>query len=221
MLAAVWPAAQKGEEIMGRKIMAAALIMVLAITLFSCKKDKAPDPQEIADLVVAACDEISLDIVPAAHDAVQEYFDAKEKAEEKKREKERKKREAEEEDDEDPVNADSTKETGQNATVDEMTKRYIGRWEQQGIIQSDGNLDTSNGSHCTYVFNSDYTYTARGKDASGKKIKEDGTWTLNSNKQIVAGKYTMGIDESGYLLKDTGERDGKGRKMKYAFSKVS
>ena len=54
---------------------------------------------------------------------------------------------------------------------------------------------------------------------NGKKIKEEGTWKLNANKQIVAGDYTMGIDDSGYLLKDTGERDGKGRKMKYAFAK--
>ena len=92
---------------------------------------------------------------------------------------------------------------------------------EYGLIQSDGNLDTSTGSHCTYVFSSDHTYTARGVDVNGNKIKENGTWELNSDKQIVAGKYTMGIDESGYLLKDTGERDGKGRKMKYAFSKVN
>ena len=58
-----------------------------------------------------------------------------------------------------------------------------------------------------------------GVDVNGKKIKEEGTWKLNANKQIVAGDYTMGIDDSGYLLKDTGERDGKGRKMKYAFAK--
>ena len=206
---------------MGRKIIAAALILALAMTVFSCKKDKGPTDEEIADLIIAACDEISLDVVPAAQNAVQEYFDAKEEAEEKKREKERAEKEAEEEDEDDPMNADSTKETGQNATAEQMKKRYVGRWEQQGIIQGDGNLDASDGSHCTYVFNSDNTYTARGKDASGKKIKEDGTWSLNASKQIVAGKYTMGIDESGYLLKDTGERDGKGRKMKYAFSKVS
>lgn len=211
----------RGEEKMTKRIIAAALIGVLALTMFSCrKKEDKPDPQEVADLVVAACDEIALDVVPAAQDAIDVYIEAKEKDEARKREKEKKKKE-EEENADDPANADSTAETGQNSTVDAMTKRYVGRWEQQGLIQSDGNLDTSTGSHCTYVFSSDHTYTARGVDVNGEKIKENGTWELNSNKQIVAGKYTMGIDESGYLLKDTGERDGKGRKMKYAFSKVN
>ena len=206
---------------MTKRIIAAALIAVLAMTMFSCrKKEDKPAPQEVADMVVAACDEIALDVVPAAQDAINEYIEAKEKDEAKKREKEKKKKE-EEENEDDPANADSTKETGQNSSVDAMTKRYVGRWEQQGLIQSDGNLDTSTGSHCTYVFSSDHTYTARGVDVNGNKIKENGTWELNSDKQIVAGKYTMGIDESGYLLKDTGERDGKGRKMKYAFSKVN
>ena len=202
-----------------RKIIAAALIMTLVMTMSSCrKKDEGPTDQDIADLIIAACDEISLDVVPAAEDAVREYLEAKEKDEEEER---KKKEEEEAEDDDDPMNADSTKATGQNATEEEMIKRYLGRWDQQGIIQSDGNLDTTTSSHCTYIFNADYTYTARGEDVSGNKIKESGEWSLNSDKQIVAGKYTLGIDESGYLLKDTGERDGKGRKMKYAFSKTN
>ena len=51
-------------------------------TVFSCKKDKGPTDEEIADLIIAACDEISLDVVPAAQNAVQEYFDAKEEVSE-------------------------------------------------------------------------------------------------------------------------------------------
>lgn len=211
---------------MGKKFLTAVLVITLAVTLFSCGgKADEPEPQDVADTIIAACDEISLDLVPVAQDAIEEYIKAREKDEEKKREKEKKEKEKEEaeneEDEDDPMNADSTKETGQNSTVDAMTKRYVGKWEQQGIIMSDGNLDTTSGSYCTYVFNADKTYTAKGEDAGGNKINEKGTWKLNANKQIVAGDYTMGIDESGYLLKDTGERDGKGRKMKYAFSKVS
>ena len=75
----------------------AALIAVLAMTMFSCrKKEDKPDPQEVADMVVAACDEIALDVVPAAQDAINEYIEAKEKDEAKKREKEKKKKEEEE-----------------------------------------------------------------------------------------------------------------------------
>ena len=209
---------------MKKVIIALLIILMFLTTVFIVfimvgpfgNKEKEPTTEEIADKVVALSEEVSLDVVPAAQQAIQEYIKAKEEEEEEeRREKE------EEEDDDDPMNADPTKDTGEGSTVEAMEKRYIGRWEMQGIIQGDGNLDTSTGAHCTYVFSADHTYTARGKDFSGKKIKESGTWELNANKQIVAGKYTMGIDGSGYLLKDTGERDGKGRKMKYAFTKVS
>ena len=70
------------------------------------------------------------------------------------------------------------------------------------------------------MINADKTYTAKGVDINGEKINESGKWKLNGNKQLVCGNYTLGIDDSGYLLKDTGERDGKGRKIKYAFSKA-
>lgn len=197
------------------------MLCILAISVFGCgNKAKKADPQDVADSIIALCDELSLEAVPVAEDAVKEYIKDKEDDEEEEREKEKKEEEENEDDIDDPMNADSTEETGQNASAETMTKRYIGRWEMQGLIQSDGNLDTSTSAHCTYVFNADYTYTARGTDVSGNRIQEDGTWKLNSNKQIVAGKYTLGIDESGYLLKDTGERDGKGRKIKYAFQKA-
>lgn len=208
---------------MTKRIIASVLILALSVVLFSCsKKDEGPLPEDVADAIVAGCDEISLELSPAIQEAIKDYIEEKEDKTEKKRKKQKEKeeQEAEEGDAEDPANADATTETGQNATVDDMTKRYIGRWEQQGIIQSDGNLDTSSGSHCTYVINADQTYTAKGVDANGNKIDEKGKWKLNANKQLVCGKYTLGIDDSGYLLKDTGERDGKGRKMKYAFSKV-
>ena len=206
---------------MTKRIIASVLILALSAALFSCaKKDEGPVPEDVADAIVAGCDEISLELSPAIQDAIKDYIEDKEAKAEKKRKKEKEKEEQEQGDADDPANADSTAETGKNETVDDMTKRYIGRWEQQGVIQSDGNLDTSSGSHCTYVINADKTYTAKGVDVSGSKINEKGTWKLNANKQLVCGKYTLGLDESGYLLKDTGERDGKGRKLKYAFSKV-
>ena len=43
---------------------------------------------------------------------------------------------------------------------------------------------------------------------------------MNANNQIEAGDNVFGIDESGYLLMDTGERDGKGMRIRYAFAKA-
>ncbi len=184
-------------------------------------RDQGPEPDDVADSVIALCDYVSLQAMDAGDEGIKAYIKQKEIDDEEERKKEEEERAKEEEGDEDdPVNDDSTKETGKNSTSDAMLQRYTGTWELQGILQGGGDLDTSTGAYCTYVFNPDYSYTAKGEDISGNKIDEKGTWMLNSNKQIVAGKYTMGIDESGYMLKDTGERDGKGRKMKYAFAKT-
>lgn len=203
---------------MEKKMLAILIAAVMALTITACaKKDEGPTIEDVSDSVIAAADELSLEVVPAAEEGIRSYIEAKEEAAQKKRDKKKK----EEEDADDPANADSTAETGKNATKEQMIQTYIGRWEQQGVIQSDGNIDDSTGSRCTYVINADKTYTAKGRDVNGNKIDEKGTWSLNSNKQLVCGDYTLGIDESGYLLKDTGERDGKGRKIKYAFIKVS
>ena len=196
-----------------------AVSIVFGVVLFM-NRDKGPEPEEVSDSVIALCDEVSLKAFDAGQEGMIAYLKQKEIDEEKEREEEEKRKKEEEGDEDDPENYDSTEETGRDATTDAMMQRYIGTWEQQGILQGGGEIDVSSDSYCTYIFNSDFTYTAKGKDVNGKKINEDGTWKLNANKQIVAGGYTMGIDDSGYLLKDTGERDGKGRKMKYAFAKT-
>lgn len=211
------------------KVVKTILIVLLVIVMlagiaagaymFFVMRDKGPEPDDVADSVIALCDEVSLKGLEAGDEGVKAYLKEKEADDEKQREEEEKRKKEEEGDEDDPENYDSTEDTGKNASADEMMQRYIGTWDQQGIIVGSGDLDTSSGSYCTYVFKSDFSYTAKGVDVNGKKIKEEGTWKLNANKQIVAGDYTMGIDDSGYLLKDTGERDGKGRKMKYAFAK--
>ena len=207
---------------MKKRVFAAVLVLMLSAGLFSCaKKEEGPDIDDVADSIIAACDEVSIEITSAVQESIKDFVeDKEEKAEKKRREKQKEKEKEDAEDDDDPANADTTAETGRNASVSDMMQRYIGTWEQQGIIQSDGNLDTSSGSHCKYVINQDKTYTAKGVDINGEKINEKGRWELNANKQLVCGDYTLGIDDSGYLLKDTGERDGKGRKIKYAFSKI-
>ena len=180
------------------KVLKVILVVLLLLLLAAgaafgaymyVNRDQGPEPDDVADSVIALCDEVALKAFDAGNQGL-------------------------------IANYDSTEDTGKNATTEAMIQRYIGTWEQQGILQGGGDLDTTTGSYCTYIFNSDFSYTAKGKDVNGKKINEDGTWKLNANKQIVAGSYTMGIDDSGYLLKDTGERDGKGRKMKYAFAKT-
>ena len=212
------------------KVLKVILIVLLVLAIgagaaFGAYKfmtrDKGPEPDEVADSIIALCDDVSLKTFDAGNQGIIAYLKQKEIDEEEERQKEEEERKKEEEGDEDdPENYDSTADTGKKSSTDAMMQRYIGTWEEQGILQGSGDLDTSTGSTCTYIFNSDFSYTAKGKDINGKKIDEKGTWKLNANKQIVAGSYTMGIDDSGYLLKDTGERDGKGRKMKYAFAKT-
>ena len=212
------------------KVLKVILVVLLLLVLAAgaafgaymyVNRDQGPEPDDVADSVIALCDEVALKAFDAGNQGIIAYLKQKEIDEEEERKKEEEARKKEEEGDEDdPENYDSTEDTGKNATTEAMIQRYIGTWEQQGILQGGGDLDTTTGSYCTYIFNSDFSYTAKGKDVNGKKINEDGTWKLNANKQIVAGSYTMGIDDSGYLLKDTGERDGKGRKMKYAFAKT-
>lgn len=210
------------------KVLKVILIFLLTVAVAAgiagglfwfLNRDKGPDANDVSDSVVALCDEAAIKAVDAADEGIKAYLEAKEEDEEKEREEEEKRKKEEEGDEDDPANEDTTKDTGKNVTTDAMMQRYIGTWDQQGILVGSGDLDASSGSYCTYVFKADFTYTAKGKDVNGKKINEEGTWKLNANKQIVAGDYTMGIDDSGYLLKDTGERDGKGRKMKYAFAK--
>ena len=207
------------------------IILILFLTIIALgaafggylymNRDQGPEPDDVADSVIAICDDASLKAIDAGNQGIIAYLKQKEIDEEEERKKEEEERKKEEEGDEDdPENYDSTVETGKKASTEAMMQRYIGTWEQQGILLGGGDLSTSDGSTCTYIFNSDFSYTAKGKDINGKKIDESGTWKLNANKQIVAGSSTMGIDESGYLLKDTGERDGKGRKMKYAFAKT-
>ena len=76
-----------------------------------------------------------------------------------------------------------------------MIQRYIGTWEQQGILQGGGDLDTTTGSYCTYIFNSDFSYTAKGKDVNGKKINEDGTWKQILSTPCFVGKNGLCFDE--------------------------
>lgn len=117
----------------------------------------------------------------------------------------------------DPGDADTTDSTSANNTAAQMKTKFIGTWQLKGILNSDGSF--SGAGTCKYVIKSDGTYTCKGETGDGTAINESGSWSLNSDKKLVEGKYTMGINGDGYMLKYTGERDGKGNKLNYAFKK--
>ncbi|MFC2661744.1 MAG: hypothetical protein ACFNYI_01225 [Eubacterium sp.] len=117
----------------------------------------------------------------------------------------------------DAGNNDPTKETAQNNTVQQMKQKYIGSWEEKGLLMSDGSIDDSDGSSGTLTVKDDGTYTMSLTDSDGKTTQTSGNWSINSDKKLVVGSYTMGIDDNGYLLRDSGQRDGKGFHLYYAF----
>ncbi|MCH4006811.1 MAG: copper resistance protein NlpE [Eubacterium sp.] len=117
----------------------------------------------------------------------------------------------------DAGNNDPTKETAQNNTVQQMKQKYIGSWEEKGLLMSDGSIDDSDGSSGTLTVKDDGTYTMSLTDSDGKTTETSGNWSINSDKKLVVGSYTMGIDDNGYLLRDSGQRDGKGFRLYYAF----
>ena len=70
----------------------------------------------------------------------------------------------------------------------------------------------------TFTFEEDGTYTFVDK-TEGNEKEESGNWAVNSSNQLVIREFTLTISEEGYLLWDSGERDGKGRRLYYAFKK--
>lgn len=202
---------------MKKTVFLTIMIVLSMALLFACgSKKEEVDPKEITDDVLSAADSACIAVGNSTDKAIQAYAEAKAKAEKKRRDKKKEK----EGDPEDPANADSTAAYGSKRTQEQMKSEFIGKWELQGVLINSGDLDPTTGATGKYVIKADGTYTSSGTDANGNSMKGKGRWILNENNQLVAGDDTLGIDESGYLLRDTGERDGKGRKMKYAYAKV-
>lgn len=122
-------------------------------------------------------------------------------------------------DSEDPANADQTEDNSSSSTS-AVKAKYVGTWKLKGILYSDGSIVSDGAGSAKYVIKSDGTYTETGKDADGNTISDSGSWSLNSKNKLVAGSATMGINSKGYMLKYTGQRDGKGNKLNYAFKKA-
>ncbi len=127
--------------------------------------------------------------------------------------------EAPETDPEDPGNTDPTASTA-DMEKEEAQARYIGMWKLSGFLMSDGSLDMTGCGEEVYRIDGDGNYTLEGTSPEGDEIEEAGTWSLDETNHIVMGNVVMGFNEDGYLLKDSGERDGKGFKLHYAYSKI-
>lgn len=122
------------------------------------------------------------------------------------------------EEDVEPGNADPTGSVAKDKTADEMESLYVGTWTIKGILLSDGSID-SEGVSGKYEIKSNGEYTADVTYADGSTDKGSGKWSVNSDKKLVAGSSEMGLDSSSRLLKYSGERDGKGNRLYYAFVK--
>ena len=83
---------------------------------------------------------------------------------------------------------------------------------------SDGSID-GEGVSGKYVIKSNGDYIADVTYADGSTDKGSGKWSVNGDKKLVAGSAVMGLDKESRLLKDSGERDGKGNRLFYAFVK--
>lgn len=122
------------------------------------------------------------------------------------------------EDDVEPGNADPTGSVAKDKSSDEMESLYVGTWTIKGVLLSDGSID-GEGVSGNFVIKSDGSYTADVTYADGSTDKGSGKWSVNSDKKLVAGSAVMGLDSQSRLLKDSGERDGKGNRLYYAFVK--
>ena len=118
--------------------------------------------------------------------------------------------------DEDPANIDTTDAVSEANSEDEMKQKYIGTWKMVGLLFWEGS--TENAGKCTIKVNEDGTYTMKGT-IEGESVDRSGNWSLNSKKKLVLGDDKLGINEDGYLLLYSGQRDGKGNKLNYAFKK--
>ncbi len=117
---------------------------------------------------------------------------------------------------EDPADVDTTADTAEGKSDDQMKKKYQGTWKLAGILYSDGS--TEKAGTCTIKVNSDGSYTMKGT-LSGKQVDQSGSWSLTDSKKLKLSDDELGIDSDGNLLKYTGQRDGKGYKLNYAFKR--
>ena len=116
---------------------------------------------------------------------------------------------------EDPANVDPT--VGDDGSSDDdVQRRYIGTWTLKGIEFSDGSFEDA--GKCTVEVLRDGSYTMTGK-LSGEKVDRKGQWSISEKKKLVLDDDTLGVNDEGYLLMYSGQRDGKGYKLYYAFQR--
>lgn len=124
-------------------------------------------------------------------------------------------------DPEDPAASSGAMQNHSSEKESKVKARYVGTWVMKGILMRDGSLEGTGGVSGKYVIREDGTYTSSMTNPEGGKTSAGGNWSLNSSKDLSADTV-LGISENGkYLLRDSGQRDGKGFRMYYAYAKVN
>ena len=124
-------------------------------------------------------------------------------------------------DPEDPAASSGAMQNHSSEKESKMKARYVGTWVMKGILMRDGSLEGTGGVSGKYVIREDGTYTSSMTNPEGGQTSAGGNWSLNSSKDLSADTV-LGISENGkYLLRDSGQRDGKGFRMYYAYAKVN
>lgn len=139
----------------------------------------------------------------------------------KKAQEEKEQEQAKNADPEDPAASSGTMQNHSSEKESKVKARYVGTWVMKGILMRDGSLEGTGGVSGKYVIREDGTYTSSMTNPEGGKTSAGGNWSLNSSKDLSADTV-LGISENGkYLLRDSGQRDGKGFRMYYAYVKVN
>lgn len=153
----------------------------------------------------------------------QKKTDEKSEAEQqaaKKAQEEKEQEQAKKADAEDPAASSGAMQNHSDEKTSKVKAKYVGTWVMKGILLRDGSLDSTGGVSGKYVIREDGTYTSSMTNPEGGKTSAGGNWSLNDSKNLSADTV-LGISENGkYLLRDSGQRDGKGFRMYYAYVKT-
>ena len=201
-----------------RKWMLLVLCLLVAFLFAACSLGNDKGRTDLgSDTEISVAQEEPQDVDETAEEP-EKKEEKEEKADDEPKELSDEYVDLDEEEDEDPANADPTiGGDDDQATDDDLQRRYVGTWTLKGLEFRDGSFEDA--GKCTVEIMRDGTYTMKGK-LDGEKVDRKGTWTINEKKKLVMDeKDKLGVNDEGYLLMYSGQRDGKGSKLYYAFQR--